>query len=75
LIARLEQLRESAWAAGDSFSIADCAAAPALFYANKVAPFTDARPHLASYLARVSARPSYARVLDEARPYLSLFPA
>jgi len=70
-----EQLRESTWAAGDSFSIADCAAAPALFYANKVAPFTDARPHLASYLARVSARPSYARVLDEARPYLSLFPA
>jgi glutathione S-transferase len=69
------QLRTSTWAAGDSFSLADCAAAPALFFANKVAPFGDAHPHLAAYFARLSARPSYARVLEEAGPYLSMFPA
>jgi glutathione S-transferase len=69
------QLRESPWAAGDTFSYVDCAAAPALFYANKVAPFGDAHPHLAAYFARLSARPSYARVLDEAAPYMKNFPA
>jgi glutathione S-transferase len=63
-----------AWAAGDAFSMADCAAAPGLFYANKVAPFGDDHRHLASYFARLTARPSYARVLEEARPYLAMFP-
>ena len=43
--------------------------------ANKVVPFGDAHPHIASYFARISARPSYARVLEEANPYLSMFPA
>jgi len=62
------------WAAGDAFSLADCAAAPALFYANKVVPFGDAHPHLAAYFARLSARPSYARVLEEAQPYFAMFP-
>jgi len=70
-----EQLRASAWAAGDSFSMADCAAAPALFYANKVVPFGEAHSHITSYFARISARPSYARVLEEAKPYLAMFPA
>jgi glutathione S-transferase len=67
--------RESAWAAGDAFTMADCAAAPALFYARKVAPFDEAHVHLAAYFDRVAARPSFARVLDEAAPYFAMFPA
>jgi len=62
------------WAAGDEFSMADCAAAPALFYADKVIPFAGTRPNAARYLERLRARPSYARVLTEAQPYFNLFP-
>jgi glutathione S-transferase len=62
------------WAAGDAFTLADCAAAPALFYAGKVLPFADTHPNLADYLARLQARPSYARVLKEAEPYFHMFP-
>ncbi len=62
------------WAAGDAFSIADCAAAPALYYANRVVPLGQAREHTAAYLARLEERPSFARVMVEARPYLHLFP-
>lgn len=61
------------WAMGDSFSLADCAAAPALFYGNEVLPFSE-HAHLAAYFARLKARSSYARVLKEAEPYLSMFP-
>ena len=68
------QLRDTPWAAGDTFSLADCAAAPALFYANKVVPFA-AHPHITAYFARLAARPSYARVLEEAQPYMAMFPA
>ena len=57
-----------------NFSLADCAAAPALFYANKVMPIADHHPHLARYLDRLMQRPSYARVLAEAQPYFHLFP-
>lgn len=67
-------LRESGWAVGDEFGLADCAAAPSLFYANKVHPLTAALPRLTSYLARLEARPSFARVLREAAPYMSMFP-
>jgi glutathione S-transferase len=56
------------------FGLADCAAAPALFYADKVAPFRDSHPRLAGYLARLEARPSFARVLEEAQPYFHMFP-
>jgi len=56
------------WGAGSQFGLADCAAAPALFYANLYAPIGD-RPLLAGWLARLRARPSIARVIDEARPY------
>jgi glutathione S-transferase len=63
----------STWAAGESFTLADCAAAPALFYANKVAPF-EQRLHLVAYYARLCERPSVARVFAEARPYLAMFP-
>jgi glutathione S-transferase len=63
------------WAAGAEFSLADCAAMPALFYANKVAPFESERPILAAFLDRLKARPSVARVLAEAEPYFAMFPS
>ncbi|MGO4716318.1 glutathione S-transferase family protein [Bradyrhizobium sp. 2TAF24] len=62
------------WAAGDAFTMADCAAAPALFYANQVIPFADSHPHTMRYFERLSQRPSYARVRQEAEPYLRLVP-
>jgi len=62
------------WAAGEDFSLADCAAAPALYYANLVHPLTDAQPHVRAYLKRLEQRPSFARVLLEAQPYFSMFP-
>jgi glutathione S-transferase len=62
------------WAAGESFGLADCAAAPALFYCNKLMPIVDRHPHLARYLDRLMQRPSYARVLAEAQPYFAMFP-
>ncbi|WP_428311739.1 glutathione S-transferase family protein [Hydrocarboniphaga sp.] len=68
------QLATRQWAAGADFTMADCAAAPALFYADKVQPFRDGHPHLAAYFDRLLQRPSYARVLREAEPYLHMFP-
>jgi glutathione S-transferase len=62
------------WAMGEAFSLADCAAAPALFYANEVMPFGDRHANVAAYLGRLKARPSYARVLKEAEPYFAMFP-
>ena len=63
------------WAAGDDFTIADCAAAPPLFYLDSaVAPLAPAYPNLAAYLGRLKQRPSYARALTEAQPYLHLVP-
>ena len=62
------------WAAG-GFSLADCAAAPALFYADWVHPIADRFPALAAYRARLLARPSVARAVDEARPYRGFFPS
>ncbi|MBC7686123.1 MAG: glutathione S-transferase family protein [Bdellovibrionales bacterium] len=59
------------WVAGDTFSMADCAAAPALFYASTVHPFPAELSHLRDYFERLMARPSVARVMEEARPYLS----
>lgn len=61
------------WLLGNDFTLADCAAAPALFYADKVQPLTD-HPQVAAYLARLRTRPSYARVLEEAQPYFHMFP-
>jgi glutathione S-transferase len=66
-------LAERHWAAGDDFSMADCAAAPALFYANMVVPFGDWRS-IAAYFDRLCQRPSYARARKEADPYLQLVP-
>lgn len=62
------------WAAGDAFTLADCAAAPALFYADWTHPLGDAYPNVAAYRRRLLARPSFARAVDEARPYRPLFP-
>lgn len=62
------------WAAGDAFSLADCAAAPALLYAHWAHPIDADFRNLWAYRRRLLARPSYARALDEARPYRHLFP-
>lgn len=67
-------LPDSEWAAGDRFTLADCAAAPALFYADWVEPIGEARPRLADYRARLLAYPPVARAVDEARPYRHYFP-
>ena len=62
------------WAMGDTFGMADCAAAPALYYANLVAPFGSTHKHAAAYLDRLLHRPSFARAVKEAEPHLALFP-
>jgi glutathione S-transferase len=62
------------WAAGDDFTLADCAGAPALFYADWVHPIPEEHSNLRAYRARALARPSVARVVDEARPYRHFFP-
>ncbi len=62
------------WAMGEDFTMADCAAAPALYYANLVVPFTDTHKSVAAYLDRLMNRPSFARVVREAEPYRHLFP-
>lgn len=62
------------WAMGDAFGMADCAALPALYYANLVTPFTSTHKHAAAYLDRLTRRPSVARTLREAEPYRHLFP-
>jgi glutathione S-transferase len=68
------QVAGRTWAVGEGFGLADCAAAPALFYAGIVEPFGDAHPHVAAYFERLLARPSFRRVLAEARPYFPNFP-
>lgn len=62
------------WAANDTFGIADCAAAPALFYAHWGHPIPESLTALRDYRARLLARPSIARVVDEARPWREFFP-
>ena len=62
------------WAAGRAFSMADCSAAPALFYADWTHPLGEAFPKVRSYRRRLLERPSFARAVDEARPYRPLFP-
>lgn len=62
------------WAAGDRFSLADCAAAPSLFYSDWVHRIDDAHPRLRAYRTRLLARPSFARAVEEGRKYRSYFP-
>jgi glutathione S-transferase len=62
------------WLMGDEFSMADCSAMPALFYANKVMPLEGKYDKTLAYLERLKARPSVARTLAEAEPYFHMFP-
>jgi glutathione S-transferase len=64
-----------AWAMGNDFTLADCAAAPTLFYGDRFfGPFRESHPHAMAYLERLKARPSYARALREAEPFMHLLP-
>jgi glutathione S-transferase len=67
-------MQSKIWAMGDDLTLADCAAAPALFYANTVVPFGPKERNLSSYLNRLTERASFTRVLEEAQPYFKLFP-
>ena len=69
-----ERLTGRTWAASDSFSMADCAAAPSLFYADWVHQIGPDFPRLQQYRSRLLARPSFARAVEEARPYRPYFP-
>jgi glutathione S-transferase len=62
------------WAVGKDFTLADCAAAPSLFYADWIHEIAPAHANLRAYRARLLARPSVSRAVDEARPYRSYFP-
>jgi glutathione S-transferase len=68
------EMEAKTWAMGDAFSMADCAAAPSLFYANEIAPFAGVHRHLAAYFERLMERPSFARAVAEAKPYFTMFP-
>ena len=68
------EMKGREWAAGAGFGLADCAAAPALLYADWAHPIGGAFASLRAYRQRLLARPSYARALDEARPYRKNFP-
>ena len=69
-----QQMAEGAWAMGDDFSLADCAAAPSLFYGNMVVPFDGGQTHIAAYFEHLKARPSFARVIKEAEPWFNMVP-
>ena len=69
-----QRMADRPWAAGDTFTMADCAAAPSLFYADWTHPISDEYPNVRAYRARLNARPSFARAIDEGRPYRSFFP-
>ena len=67
-------LQRRTWAVGDGFSLADCGAAPFLFYADWTHPIGEAFPRVRAYRRRLLERPSFARCVEEARPYRSFFP-
>jgi glutathione S-transferase len=69
-----KEVATKTWAMGGAFSLADCAAAPALFYGSMVVPFADAHKNLAAYFERLKSRPSFARVIREAEPYFKMVP-
>jgi glutathione S-transferase len=69
-----ERMAGREWAVNDSFSLADCAAGPALFYADWTYPIPARFTSLHAYRRRLLARPSFARAIDEARPYRAFFP-
>jgi glutathione S-transferase len=67
-------LADRRWAAGDEFTLADCAAAPALFYTRAIHRWSADQTNIARYYRDLMTRPSVTRVVDEARPYRELFP-
>lgn len=69
-----QQLGTHAWLAGDAFTMADCAAAPALFYATTLQPLPPELPALGAYFERLMARPSVQHTVQEARPYFHFYP-
>jgi len=69
-----KEMTSRTWAMGDAFSLADCAAAPALFYGNMVVPFGGEHKNVSAYFERLKARPSFARVIEEAEPYFKMVP-
>ena len=69
-----KRMADREWAVGDSFSLADCAAAPHLFYADWTHRIDPAFKNVHAYRGRLLARPSFARAVDEARQYRSFFP-
>lgn len=69
-----KQLDGKIWITGDSLTMADCAAAPALFYAETLVPFGEGHERLKAYYQRLLERPSFARVLKEAMPYFHMYP-
>ena len=68
------RLGDAEWVGGQGFSLADCAAAPSLFYADWVHPIDGALDKARAYRGRLLARPSFARAVNEARPYRHFFP-
>lgn len=69
-----DQLGAGPWAMGETFTLADCAAAPALYYGARVEPFGESFPRTSAYLERLLARPSVARAIAEAQPYFHMYP-
>jgi glutathione S-transferase len=70
-----KDMTRKTWAAGEAFTLADCAAAPTLFYYNRaVEPLKGSFDNVAAYLERLVKRPSYARALKEAEPFLKYVP-
>jgi glutathione S-transferase len=68
------RLAGSGWLGGPEFSIADCSAAPALWYANTLQRVDESTPHLLAYFRRLLERPSFKAALDEARPWFKYYP-
>ena len=69
-----KRMSTRSWMCGEAFSLAECAAAPALFYAATLLPFPEEYIHLQAYFERLVSRPSIKQVLEEAKPYFSLYP-
>ena len=69
-----KRMASRVWMCGDAFSMADCAAAPALFYASTILPFPEEYAQLPAYFERLVMRPSVKQVLEESKPYFSLYP-
>ncbi|MBX3478178.1 MAG: glutathione S-transferase family protein [Brevundimonas sp.] len=69
-----QRMKDRTWAAGETFTLADCAAAPSLFYADWTHGIPERFEALSAYRARLLRRPSFARAVEEARPFRAYFP-